>query len=318
MTDYRSPTGLRCVVRGMLASGLSFPKLASVIIIVFLYGGLAVEAGDWHSPSQLVCSDCHTIHYSEGGMLPVDAEAGGPFSKLLMASTTNALCLSCHDGTDTDAPDVLDPVTYTTETAGGYFDNSGGFASDNTHNLGMSAGDPSPGSADNLILSCASCHSPHGSSNYRNLQLNPTGSGNSADVSVVVDQTYSADGPGGNAPAQVYVPANILYRSGMSDWCNDCHTNFHGNNETGSPEPWFRHPQDLTIYGRTYADYSYWEGTITNRVEVESPSDILVPSADDEVFCLSCHKAHGSANKSSLIYADGNTTLSTCQQCHNQ
>lgn len=258
-------------------------------------------------------------------MIPMRAESGGPFPRLLLASTTNALCLTCHDGADTDAPDVVEPVTYTSDPAGGYFANSGGVASDYAHNLGMSYLEIPPGSADSLILSCASCHNPHGGSNYRNLLLNPTGSGNSADVNVIVSQTKSADGPGGNRPADVYVPSNILYRSGMSDWCNDCHPNFHGTKpqagtlaRAGVTEPWFRHPQDLTISGKSHADYTHWNGIINNRVEVESPDDMIVPSTDDEVFCLSCHKAHGSANESALIYADDARMLSTCQQCHNQ
>ena len=297
-----------------------FRKIAFAIIIVAAFSIFAADAGDWHQPSQLICSDCHIMHYSEDGMLPIDAESGGPFPRLLLASATNNLCLTCHDGTDADAPDVLKPVTYTSETAAGYFDNSGGTASDNAHNLGMEFEEVSPGSSESMTLSCASCHNPHGSSNYRNLLLNPAGNDNSSDVSVIASQIKTADGPesGGNTPAQVYVPANVTYKSGMSDWCNDCHPNFHGDSETGYPEPWFRHPQDLTISGSDYADYDHWDGTISHRIEVESPSDSQVPSTDDQVFCLSCHKAHGSDRKSSLIYADDNRMLSTCQQCHNQ
>ncbi len=305
----------------MLGCEALLKKLVFAIIIILFCGVSIVNGGDWHQPEQLICSDCHTMHYSEGGMMPIKAKAGGPFSQLLLASTANILCLTCHDGTDTDAPDVVSPVTYTFDSAGGYFANSGGIASDYAHNLGMSSGETPPGSSDSLILSCTSCHNPHGNSNYRNLLLNPAGSGNSTDSNVSVSQTNPADGPvpEGNSPADVYVPSNVLYRSGMSEWCNDCHTDFHGatESETGSSEPWFRHPQDLTINGTSHADYNYWSGDISNRVEVESPSE-TIPGLDNEVFCLSCHKAHGSAYKSSLIYADENRMLSTCQQCHNQ
>ena len=254
------------------------------------------------------------MHYSESGMIPIEAETGGPFPQMLLASTTNNLCLACHDGTDTDAPDVIDP-SY--PAAGGYFDDPGD-SSDNAHNLGLSFEEVPPGGDDSLILSCASCHNPHGTSNHRNLLSNPAGGGNSADVDVIVSQTESADGPGGNSPDEVYVPSNIVYRSGMADWCNDCHPDFHGASETGTPEPWSRHPQDVTINGQSYADYAHWDGSISDRIAVESPDDTMVPSADDQVFCLSCHKAHGSADKSSLVYADGDRMLSSCQQCHNK
>jgi len=288
------------------------------ITIIILFYALSTKAGTWHQSSQLVCSDCHTIHYSEGGIRPDRAEFGGPFPKLLLSSTVNTLCLSCHDGTDTDAPDVVAPVTYTSDPAGGYFANSGGIASNKAHNLSMASGEIPPGGTDSLVLSCSSCHDSHGNSNYRNLLPNPAGSGNSTDVSVVASQIKTADGPGGNSPDDVYAPSNITYRSGMSEWCNDCHTNYHGISETGSPEPWFRHPQDISISGSSHADYSHWSGTISNRIKVQSPNDTTVPSTDDRVFCLSCHKAHSSSKKNSLIYADGNSMLSTCQQCHNQ
>jgi predicted CXXCH cytochrome family protein len=44
----------------------------------------------------------------------------------------------------------------------------------------------------------------------------------------------------------------------------------------------------------------------------------VIPSSDDQVNCISCHKAHGSANTKALIYADAATLDSTCQECHDQ
>ncbi len=291
-------------------------KSIHTIIIAALCAAFTADAGDWHQPSQLVCSTCHTIHYSEAGTsparVPADDKPFGPFTQLLLASTVNGLCLSCHDGYYTEAPDVIDAAY---PAAAGYFANSGGSDNENAHNLGMSSGETPPGSTDSLILSCTSCHNPHGSPGYRNLLLDPPGSV-SSNITVEAYQVVKPDGPGGNKPDHVYIQENILYQDKMSQWCCDCHPDFQGTSVSGS-----RHPQEVLIYGADHTDDEHWESSISNRVPVEAdhtdvqdPDDI--PSTHDRVFCLSCHKAHGSAIRSSLIRADGNRMLSTCLQCH--
>jgi predicted CXXCH cytochrome family protein len=271
-----------------------------------------LRAGDWHTTNQLVCSDCHTMHNSQGGLPMRYDRNSSPSPHLLRHATSLSLCIYCHDGTDPKTPDVIAPVTYVSDPAGGFFGNTGGTATGTGHNLGMPAPEPAPGGNDSLILTCVSCHDPHGNSNYRNLWLNPVGSGNTGDTPVVVNQAVKANG---SNPSQVYIPSNLKYKSGMSMWCNDCHPNFHSS---GTQPSGFLHPSDKQISGSDNADYDYWSGTITNRVPAQTPTDDTIPSTDDQVFCLSCHKAHGSANRSGLIFADGATLDSTCQQCHNQ
>jgi predicted CXXCH cytochrome family protein len=78
------------------------------------------------------------------------------------------------------------------------------------------------------------------------------------------------------------------------------------------------HPWDVQISGSWYADWTRWSEPIENRVPSENPTGNPAPDPGDRVFCLSCHKAHGSPNYGALIYADGATLDSTCQQCHNQ
>lgn len=289
----------------------------SLFLALLIFLPLTLNAGDWHTTNQLICSDCHTMHNSQNGQPMRYDLLSSPSPHLLRHASSLSLCIYCHDGTNPDAPDVISSVTYVSDPAGGFFTNTGGTASNTSHNLGMASPELSPGSSDSLILTCISCHNPHGNSSYRNLQFNPPGSGNTSDVTVVVNQTVRANGTN---PAQVYIPSNLKYKSGMSQWCNDCHTNFHGRTtgEEGTASPWFRHPQEKQISGSTDADFTYWSGTITNRVPVQTPTDDTIPSTDDQVFCLSCHKTHGSANRSGTIFADGTTLLSTCQQCHNQ
>ncbi|MEW5807356.1 MAG: cytochrome c3 family protein [Acidobacteriota bacterium] len=295
-------------------------RIKRVIVFFVLINGFLLAlgfSGNWHSAETLICSDCHTIHNSQDGLPMRYDGAINPSPHLLRHADSLSLCLYCHDGGNPDAPDVVSPVGYTADPCGGSFENSGGSPSEKAHDLNPALPETPPGGNDSLILTCASCHDPHGSSNYRNLLENPAGSGNGSDVSVSVNQQILPDG---SNPSLVYVPSNVIYKSGMSSWCNDCHTDFHGRtgSEEGTVEPWLRHPQERQISGSYGADYAYWSGTINNRVEVENPLDEAVPSDDDEVFCLSCHKAHGSSFKSALIYADGSTKLSTCQQCHNQ
>ena len=78
------------------------------------------------------------------------------------------------------------------------------------------------------------------------------------------------------------------------------------------------HPVDRPIFGSPFASYLTWIAVTLPRVPVNSPLDDDIPSNDDGVSCLSCHKAHASAHDRALIYADGSSLASTCQECHDQ
>ena len=131
-------------------------------------------AGTEPGHAQLLCSDCHTMHYSVRGTAPPGAVPGGPFVELLLTQTTNQLCLSCHDGSDPDAPDVEDAVGY--KPAGGYFSPGGIVVEGNRHSLGSSDEPPGyTGGTWSEVLTCTSCHEPHENEDYRNLVENPGG-----------------------------------------------------------------------------------------------------------------------------------------------
>jgi hypothetical protein len=253
-------------------------------------------AGDWHYGASMVCSDCHTQHNSENGQPMRTDNNPAPAAMLLRRATALELCLSCHDGSNPNAPDVITPVGYVSESAAGPFPNSGGIPTAKAHHLANAVAEVPPGGTIPMVLTCTTCHDPHGNDNYRNLRPDPTTSGLTP-VSIMTRQSSRANGTN---PAQVYVQSNVIYKSGVSKWCEQCH---------GAPA---HHSVD-----KSFSDYSIWIGTTLPRVPVLSPLDNTIPSTDDQVSCISCHKSHGSDNDHLLIYADGATSESTCTECHN-
>lgn len=276
-------------------------RRASVVALLI---ALPLRAGEWHYGSHLVCTDCHSQHNSSNGQPMRTDNNPTPAAHLLLRGTAQELCLSCHDGANPSAPDVVEPVSYVSESAAGAFPNSGGVATDRAHHLLNPTPEIPYGGTQPMTLTCVSCHDPHGNDNYRNLR--PDAGSPLPAVNLLSFQTVVANGT--NA-ALVYVPSNIIYKSGVSSWCAKCH---------GEPDPQSDHPVDRTMWGALQASYTKWASTTSPRVPVTSPTDNVIPSHDDQVNCLSCHKAHGSPNYKTLIYANGADLDSTCVECHNQ
>lgn len=324
---------------------------------VFLCIATSAYAGDFHRAGALVCSDCHVMHYSEthaytGEIGPDPLLApGGPFPYLLK-NAQSQLCLACHDGRS-DAPDVRGPNTGAYLRAAGQLNVSGDGAEDTGHTIGSSAVPPG-GTWNNPGLQCQHCHATHGNDSYRNLIPNP---GTAAGKYVTYMTGPAYDGTAAiqqlaNAPmATHYDVSNIKYRQtlvgsaavGISEWCGGCHGDFHGaggastmggsaSGDSG-PFPWLRHPtRDVTMAEgvvNQHVDPNHWFSPLASRLPVVSPTD-NIPGAsansDNEVFCGSCHKAHGSPNRKGLIFddettpnpEDGTSLSQTCQQCHYQ
>jgi len=272
------------------------------LLALVLATALPLWAGQWHTGASLVCSDCHTQHNSENGQPMRTDNNPNPARMLLRRGSALELCLSCHDGMNPAAPDVIAPVTYAGDTAAGAFPNSGGVPTNLAHHLENPSAEVPPGGSIPMVLTCTTCHDPHGNGNYRNLRPDPTRTG-LPDVTVIAHQQTVADG---SNPAVVYVPSNIIYKSGISTWCSRCHENL----------PPSAHRGDKAMFGSALASYPAWTSTTLPRVPVDSPTDNVIPSVDDEVTCLSCHKAHGSASPGAVIYADGVSMSATCSECH--
>ncbi len=198
---------------------------------------------------------------------------------------------------------------------------------------GISPGamDTFPGRGQNVTmpLTCTSCHDPHGGVNYRLLQQRmhppsiqqqkPAGSGL---VGVTSNEV------GGENPDQAGYVADYTtpnYKLGMGDWCTGCHFTYH---QEVSARPFnaedgqglitrYRHKMNVPITGGTY--------NLTTSLPLEDPSGDG-PSADDQIFCLTCHFGHGSNSlmtgfAANVAPAYDNTLLradnrGVCQDCH--
>jgi cytochrome c553 len=158
---------------------------------------LPAAAGEWHAAATNLCTDCHTMHFSQthnwDGTTPVSTTPAadgnwlsttGPNHYLLKAPA-NQLCLSCHDG-QTFAPDVVGINTNPSPTqgrSGGALNDVAGAAPYETwkgHTLDST--EVPPGYDPSKIglsptfytpangLECINCHLQHGNViAYRNL-----------------------------------------------------------------------------------------------------------------------------------------------------
>jgi len=311
----------------------TFWRTISLSLVWWAAALAPAAAGLHHRDAGLTCSDCHVAHLT--------TEGGQPTPKLLK-TTEPALCLSCHDGQGGGgdlAPDVMESAGpgQAAHRAAGAFRGGPGQTTGEGHDLLVAA--TPPGGSGTMTLTCLSCHDPHGNSYYRNLVPNPggsTGRGVTAVSEAVTTPT-----------ATQYDISNSSYRAsdgGLSQWCAGCHGDFHGAggavNMAGSlvgdtnqsaVTPWLRHPtRDVSMAQARYdqhVDSSRWFSALGSRIPVVSPTGIIPGTAlgsDNEVFCGSCHKAHGSPHRYGLLLddaataapEDGNSPLDTCQQCH--
>jgi predicted CXXCH cytochrome family protein len=276
----------------MLAAALCLPR--------------ATEAGDWHRTSSLKCSDCHTMHNSQFGQPMRYDSSLAAADQLLRAENTTALCLACHSGgAASQGQNVRAPSNY--DPPGGGFPADLSDPDHTAHSIGTEPVIPPDGDTP-VVMTCVTCHEPHGNGAYRNLRPNPSGNPARIGVAPVVQQTTL---PNGSNAALVYTRANVRYVSGMSQWCLTCHNLI-------AEDASLSHPWDRAIWGSATADYQIWSGPIEDRVPVQNALGQPSPDQADQVFCLSCHKAHGSPNLGAIIKPDPADETSPCSQCHDR
>lgn len=319
------------------------------------YDGQAV----YHSNDQLICSDCHVMHASmqhnyAGDTSPVPGIPSFPFTPApnenLLKYNKLDLCLSCHDNV-AGIPDVMETdVNGLTQRAAGHFMPPESNPATG-HNLGYNVGGSTGfdlcmrchfgGTFSTAQVTCVDCHTPHGYGNARNLQW---ASDPGAEPIFGLMVNPSATG------MSRYEAANVGYGTldnntlrEVSSICLDCHHTFSGATYTdpngdGIHE---RHPAYNSEYGdpntisqgavKGSTDPAHWEGGSGWGFDVDRVRWIVpgadtyaatqvVDSAQNGVFCLSCHYVHGSDEPFSLVWDNPGYGAGPagCDQCHNK
>ena len=318
------------------------------------------------------CSDCHTMHYSQGGDSD-DYEANGPFAALLTGS-----CIGCHTGTDDplhntkNTPYVMSSSSGFSDDlclAGGFFpatmvagnnaDQHHGVISTNTHApAGYDDGAFYTGATNGL--GCAGSNGCHGNEyDLSDMDAIKGGHHNTAQTyrMLYIDYLSAAvKTPVDGSPAEDYEedviqnPDTItLVRSGdgqnvniysagsgttnatISELCGKCHGNFHGE-DTGSDTTgtqniageWIRHPSDEALpTGWIMGGATYDFDGDDAKNNPFGYTNATYTAGGTQVTCLSCHRAHGTANDDLIRwpYSEmlaGETTPVTygCLGCH--
>jgi hypothetical protein len=269
---------------------------------------------------------------------------------MLRSSDLTRLCLGCHDGR-AGIPDVVgDDINGLAERSGGCFagpdepnprghdlgtrthgdGSAGGAACGGCHGGG---GGPASG------VTCVDCHDPHGNGNPRSLRWasNPEGT-----PPLGIFNRQGASG------LEKYERENVAYGTLNSDRlreassiCLDCHHEFSGlaNTDPDRDGIHSRHPTyDSERGGATVIDQGSRRGSTDSRHWTAGRGSgfdgakrvpfvtngatsfedaARVDAAANGVFCLSCHKAHGSRSAFGIGWTqDGPIDRRGCDQCH--
>ncbi len=338
-TKMRASTklGLLAATVGLMMLAISVPSIMA-------------ETGAFHDATNLQCNKCHTMHYSEKGAVPteangfgMDADTGGPFKQLLLKKNVTDLCLACHSD-PTKGPDVF---SATIETPGGDFNysattdtkghNPGGVSGNASATLPLDTTLPDaltpPGGTQLTRWTCVECHDEHGDTSaafmFRNLLKN----GLTGSNFVAGDTEESNIWNGTTANVAQSATNHNVYKTGTTigdtvgfgKWCSTCHGTFHGGSgdtDINDGSDWIRHPTAeplptayITAYGTT-SDYTY--PLETNNTGASTSTEWTLTQGSEAVTCLSCHKAHATnyANATRWDNAAASGSGTGCNKCH--
>ena len=296
--------------------------MRKVLLTVLGLALIAAPAAAFHDGGVAHCNGCHTMHNSQdGALVDPDSPNGNPW--LLVDSSPSDVCIACHDHIEqTLGSDPLNPPPL--KGAGNFVY----LLEDNLNDGHGGATDPIPGDAagHNLfapghglaadatltsapggtfpasVMSCTSCHDPHGTTDFRFLY----GAGRvvQGGVATFTNPAPDADGLSMFFGAESQT-SHTAYRGGMSAWCGNCHGDFHNNNTQ------LVHPAGSTLGGTIAQTYNIYNGTVDQlggtlataylaEVPFEGATNATTgntsgPVGGDQISCITCHRAHATS-----------------------
>lgn len=223
--------------------------LAIALILI----SASAHAGDFHVMKEksatgitetLACSQCHTMHGSQGGAsMTYNTSPPGTYPKLLRAASILQLCLFCHGPVSPGPvefgrtpPQVMNNTAFYASigqvaSAGDF--NSGGVLNEaNRHSVGLTFGVDLPASGPpgyvgdwtqvtnrySTTFNCEYCHDQHGNRNFRNLRYDPGNPSQSDEINGVIvnynrTETLASGkcSDGSNAPCDVSLTTDGAY-----------------------------------------------------------------------------------------------------------
>ena len=317
----------------MKKSLITFTIMLTAVAMVAAFSGPAQAAVTG------VCSECHTMHNSQGGSPMRVDDVVAPLSALLLND-----CLGCHttDSTDpfVDGYPFVQLASGAGDSnclAGGFFPTTMGSGdnNDNHHGIG-NTNDPAGKETGSFYtqgttgLGCAGINGCHGNetdlddmaaisgghhdpSAYRILYVGTDavlGSGaKDYEEAIIADTAGTQTVYTSGADQNVNIYSAEVTDPSISELCAKCHGDFHNENgstaDCGSGSPWIRHPTDVaipttwTIGGSTYT----LDAADYKHNPVGYDDAIFQATAGRKATCLSCHRAHGTAHNDLLRWA---------------
>lgn len=311
------------------------------LTLVLALGLSASSVLAFHDGGVAECAGCHTMHNSQDGAL-VDAGNPNGNAYLLNNGTPTDTCLQCHAGYGQFAQGTgFGP-------GGDFYWVTRNFSWSSHGSTTVSTGDshghnvisPAYGIAQDAVLStapggaflstnlgCTSCHDPHGNQNFRLLygnDMGPLAAGSrfsfTSDAPQAKGNSRTTTGTSGRETNV----SHTVYKSGMSNWCANCHTAIHDNNttnmvhETGSMGSTIAASYNAYVSSdnmvggsaaTAYMGLVPFEAVTVDLATVVSTNYTAGPTGADEVMCLTCHRAHASPFADSARWDMGETFL---------